>query len=216
MLLSYLLFVLILGVVFQVQLLRNTGGERPRRPHDEESSLPMHLIRPISASLMSQPSSGFRADASASTAKFDRAIQMNVGQTWQYPPRSTQVVPFGHPSLSNKLRDSNLPPSVLSQGAADEGSRTGIKGSGILNSVNTSAGFSDRLTSGVLLCNSKQKSHSEPESSAAPRYVFRKGIVIFCITPLIYIYIYIFVLLIRFLWYFVTADKELHLRLVVK
>lgn len=189
-LLSYLLFALILGVLFQVQLLRSAGGERPRRPHDEESSLPMHLIRPISASLMSQPSSGFRADAS--NAKFDRAIQMNVGQTWQYPPRSSQVVPFGHPSLSNKLRDSNLPPSVLSQGAADEGSRTGIKGSGILSSVNTSGGFSDRITSGVLLCNSKQKSHSEPESSTAPRYVFSKGIVIFCITPLTLPYIYIY------------------------
>lgn len=148
-----------------MKLLRNAGGERPRRPHDEESSLPMHLIRPISASLMSQPSPGFRADAN--NAKFDRAIQMNVGQTWQYPPRSSQVVPYGHPSLSNKLRDSNLPP-VASQGAADEGSRTGIKGSGILSSVNTSGGFSDRIPSGVLLCSSKQKSHSEPESSMAP------------------------------------------------
>lgn len=155
-------------VLFQVQLLRNAGGERPRRPHDEDTSFSMHLARPISASL-AQPSSGFRMDANSS--KFDRAIQMNVGPAWQYPPRSCQAVPFGHPSLSNKLKDSNIVPSISSQGAADEGSRTGIKGSGILSTFNASAGLSDKNLSGLLVGSSKQKSvHiSEPESSMAPR-----------------------------------------------
>ncbi|KAL3500437.1 hypothetical protein ACH5RR_039530 [Cinchona calisaya] len=152
-----------------MKLMRHAGGERPRRSHDEDASFPMHLTRPISASLVSQPPSGARAGSN--TSRLDRGIPMNVGPPWQYPPRSSQVVPFGYQALSNKFRDTNVGPSVISQGAADEGSRTGIKGSGLFSAVNTIGGLSERNCAGAIVSNSKPKSGihiSEPESSTSP------------------------------------------------
>ncbi|XP_027082900.2 uncharacterized protein [Coffea arabica] len=152
-----------------MKLIRHAGGERPRRPQDEDASFPMHLVRPISASLVSQPSSAARVEGN--TSRLDRGIPMNVGPPWQYPPRSSQVFPFGYQGLSNKLRDSSVGPSVISQGAADEGSRTGIKGSGLLSSINTTGGISERNFTGAIVSSSKLKSgihNSEPESSTTP------------------------------------------------
>lgn len=155
---------------FEVQLLRQTGGERPRRPHDEEASFSMHVVRPISASVVSQPSSGARTDAN--TSRLDRGIPMNVGPPWQQPPRSNQAVPFSYQALSSKFRDSIVGPSAISQGAADEGSRTGIKGPGILSSISGSGGISERNFSGPKVSNGKQKSGihaTELETSTTPR-----------------------------------------------
>lgn len=127
----------------------------------------MHQMRPISASLISQSSSG-------GNSKWDRAIPMDLGPTLQYPPRAGQVVPFGHQTPSNRFKDTNPGPSAISRTAADEGSRTGIKGSGILSSINATGGVSERQPSGVLIRTDKQKSTlhiSEPELSATPRSI---------------------------------------------
>ncbi|XP_060216524.1 protein TIFY 8 isoform X1 [Lycium barbarum] len=138
------------------KLLRNAGGERRGRPHDQEMSFVMHQMRPLHASLISQPSATGRTDASAS--KWDRVIPVNVGPTLQYPPRASHVLPFGYQSSANRFGDANAGPSTISQAAADEGSRTGIKGSGILSSINASGGICDRSLSGVPLSGAKQKS----------------------------------------------------------
>ncbi|KAF5936196.1 hypothetical protein HYC85_027325 [Camellia sinensis] len=148
-----------------MKILRNAGGERPRHSHDEAMIFGMHPMRPTPTSRVLQPPTRSRTDASGS--KWERAIPLNVGPSMQYPPRVGQVATFGGQVPSNRFKDANLGPSAISQTAADEGSRTGIKGSGILSSINASSGVSDRNPSGVLLPGSKQKSgthNSEPES----------------------------------------------------
>ncbi|XP_073303256.1 protein TIFY 8-like [Primulina huaijiensis] len=150
------------------KLMRYSGGEQSRQPHDEET-FGVHQLRPIPSSFISQPSQGVRTDAN--NPKWDRAIPANLGSGLQYPPRSGQVAPFGYQTLSSKIRDTNMGTSVVSQTAADEGSRTGIKGSGILSSTNTVGGISGRQPSGVLIRRGEQKSGicvSEPESSISP------------------------------------------------
>ncbi|XP_073055397.1 protein TIFY 8 isoform X2 [Primulina eburnea] len=150
------------------KLMRYSGGEQPRQPHDEET-FGAHQLRTIPSSFISQSSHGGRTDAN--NPKWDRAIPGNLGPGSQYPPRSGQVAPFGYQALSSKIRDTNVGTSVVSQTAADEGSRTGIKGSGILSSINTVGGISGRQPSGVLIRKGEQKSGicvSEPESSISP------------------------------------------------
>ncbi|CAI9094426.1 OLC1v1030167C3 [Oldenlandia corymbosa var. corymbosa] len=153
-----------------MKLLRHSGRERPRRPHDEDSSYSMHAVRPMPAALVAQPSSVGRTDAKNS--RLDRGIPMNVASVWQQPPRSNQVLPFGYPALSSKFRDSHAGPSVILQGAAaDEGSRTGIKGPGILSSINASGGISEKNFSGPKASCDKQKPGihlSELETSTTP------------------------------------------------
>uniref|UniRef100_A0A5B6ZWS8 Protein TIFY n=1 Tax=Davidia involucrata TaxID=16924 RepID=A0A5B6ZWS8_DAVIN len=156
-----------------MKMLRNAGGERPRRSHEEEMFFSMHQMRPTAASLILQPPPGIRTDANVS--RWERAIPINVSPTAQYHPRAGQVSPFGYQIPSNRSKDANVGPSVISHAAADEGSRTGIKGSGILSSINASGGVSERISernpSGLLPSGRKQKSvtHiSEPESSIPP------------------------------------------------
>ncbi|KAJ8557846.1 hypothetical protein K7X08_004612 [Anisodus acutangulus] len=152
------------------KLIRNAGGERCGQPHDQEMSFVMHPTRPFHPSLISQPSATGRTDANAS--KWDRVIPVNVGPTLQYHPRASHVLPFGYQSSANRFGDANAGPSTISQAATDEGSRTGIKGSGILSSINASGGISDRSLSGVPLSGAKQKSGlhlSDLESSNPSR-----------------------------------------------
>nr|ATA66295.1 TIFY8 [Salvia miltiorrhiza] len=153
------------------KLLRYSGGERPKRPHDEEASFGMHQMRPLSASFISQTSTGGRTDNNPS--KWDRATAVNPGPAMQYPPRTGQVMPFGYHAQSNRFKETNVGPSLMSQTAADEGSRTGIKGSGILSSFNAAGAISGsgRQPAGVLIRSGKSKSGaciSEPESSTTP------------------------------------------------
>ena len=144
-----------------MQLLRNgSGGERLRRSNDEDTVFGSQQMRPTSASLIFQPPSG--------VSKLDRPIPMSVGSAAQYPLRGGHFVPFVPPALSNRFREANVNPSNISQSAADEGSRTGIKGPGILSSMNTSGGPSERNASGALPSSSRQKGttfNAEPESS---------------------------------------------------
>ncbi|KAI3738022.1 hypothetical protein L2E82_28040 [Cichorium intybus] len=100
-----------------MKMLRNVGQEQPMRP-------------------ILQPGTSGKPDSNPS--KWERAIPVNVGPVLQYPPRTSQPVPYPYQPLSNRFKDSTMGTSVISQSAADEGSRTGIKGSGIMNSVNVS------------------------------------------------------------------------------
>nr|GLL38165.1 protein TIFY 8-like [Ipomoea trifida] len=165
-----LAFTLILAWSFvEVQLLRGAGGERPRGPpYNEEPSLGVHPMRPLSSSSLSMGARTY-----ANTSKWDR-VPISATPTLQYSPHATQAVSFGYQAPTNRFRDNNAGPSVISQAAADEGSRTGIKGTGgILRSINTSAGMSDNRTlSGVPLSGCKQSfgvQSSEPESSNPSR-----------------------------------------------
>ncbi|CAK7353486.1 unnamed protein product [Dovyalis caffra] len=147
-----------------MKMLKNGGGgERTRRSNDDEVFYCMQSMRPSSASLLLQPSAGNRLDANVS--KWERSIPMGVGA---YPPRGGQFVPFTHQVPTNRFRDTNAGPSIISQSAADEGSRTGIKGPGILSSINAGSSISEKNSSGGLPSGSKPKTgihNSEPESS---------------------------------------------------
>ncbi|CAA0810622.1 Protein TIFY 8 [Striga hermonthica] len=146
------------------KLLRYSSGEGTIRPREEETPFgAMHQMRPITSSFISQ-SSG-RTDTNPS--------KWNPGHTLQYPPRVSQIVPFGyHQGPGNRAKEANAGLPLVSQTAADEGSRTGIKGSaGILSSIGAAGPISGRQPAGVLITSGKQKSAvsiSEPESSTNP------------------------------------------------
>ncbi|OUZ99658.1 Tify [Macleaya cordata] len=153
-----------------MKLIRSsTGGDRPRSSHNEELFFGMQPPRQTSTNtLVVQPPVGSRPDSVAS--KWDRALQMNAGPTAQYPPRHAQFATYVDNISSNKYRDGNAGPSVISQPAADEGSRTGIKGSSILNGINSSSSVFERNSPRVVL--SSRPKHgpqiAEPESSNPP------------------------------------------------
>ncbi|KAL8216873.1 hypothetical protein R6Q57_023710 [Mikania cordata] len=143
-----------------MKMLRNVGAERPRWPQEDEPFMGMHQMRSTSSSSSShmvQP---------ISASKWERAIPVNLGPVLQYPPRSAQVVPYSYQPVSNRFKDSNAGSPMMSQQAADEGSRTGIKGPGILSSVNVSNTVAEP-------CSSKLKSlvsNTEPGSSTPLRH----------------------------------------------
>ncbi|KAK0572137.1 hypothetical protein LWI29_026674 [Acer saccharum] len=153
-----------------MKILRNgAGGERPRRSNDDEVFYGMQSTRPTSASLILQPPTGSRIDANIS--RWDRSIPMNAGPALQYPTRGGQLVPFMHQVPPNRFKDANAGPPIISQSAADEGSRTGIKGPESLRSSNASAAVAEKNSSAVQPSGSKLKPGtliSEPESSTPP------------------------------------------------
>ena len=148
------------------QVLRNAaGGDRSRRPSDDEVLLGMQSMK--QSSQIFQPPSSSKIDAN----KWERSILMNVGPSMQHPPRGGQLAPFVHQMASSKMRDTNAGPSFISQSAADEGSRTGIKGPGILSSINAAAMATEKTPSGLMLGGSRPKPGSSNiiESSTPPR-----------------------------------------------
>ncbi|KAJ0031809.1 hypothetical protein Pint_12743 [Pistacia integerrima] len=153
-----------------MKLLRNgAGGERTRRSNDDEVLCGMQQLRPTSASLILQPSASSRMDPNVS--RWERTIPINAGPAVQYHPRGGQLVPFMHQVVPNRFKDVNAGPSIISQSAADEGSRTGIKGPDILSSVNATGGASEKNSSVILQGGTRPKSGtliSEPESSTPP------------------------------------------------
>lgn len=97
---------------------------------------------------------------------------MNAGPSVQYTPRGAQLVPYMQQISSNKFKEANASPPIISQSAADEGSRTGIKGPEILSTVNASGGVAEKNAFAALPSGSRLKSGafvSEPESSAPSR-----------------------------------------------
>ncbi|RAL52946.1 hypothetical protein DM860_007714 [Cuscuta australis] len=150
-----------------MKLLRSgAGGERCRgSPYNEESPLGVHNpMRPLSPSL-----SMGGATRNYSTTTTSKWVPVNPVPALQYPSHAAQVAPFGYQTPPNRFsRDTNAVagPSLISQTAADEGSRTGIKGSGVLR-------MSDRALSGVPLTVPKQNfgiQSSDPAESSNPRH----------------------------------------------
>ncbi|PKA57209.1 Protein TIFY 8 [Apostasia shenzhenica] len=144
--------------------------DQSRKYLDDEVQLPMQPpLKPASSLII--PSLSSRPDFLAS--KCDRFMQMNPGSVLHYPPRIIQTGAFRDKFTSSYAsKDTNISSILMSQPAADEGSRTGIKGSGVMNVVNTSSGAGERSMAGVLPCISTPKdSHTiEPDSSNGPRY----------------------------------------------
>ncbi|KAI3414465.1 Tify domain-containing protein [Psidium guajava] len=144
------------------------GGERPRRSNEEEVFLGVQPLRQSSGSLILHPGSSSRNEATVS--KWERPMPVNLGSAVQFPPRGGQYVPFVHNVPPNRFREVHPSPPVLSQSAADEGSRTGIKGPGILSSMN--AGTStDKNLSAMLPSGIRSKTatvSTEPESFNPP------------------------------------------------
>ncbi|KAK9079463.1 hypothetical protein SSX86_001135 [Deinandra increscens subsp. villosa] len=135
-----------------MKMMRNVGSERPRWPHEDEPYMNMHQMRPTSSHMV-QP---------MNAARWERAVPVNVGPVLQYPPRAGQVVPYGYQPVSNRFKDSNAGAPLMSQSAADEGSRTGMKGSGVLSLVNVSGTGTDQPSSSKL---KSLVSDTEPGSS---------------------------------------------------
>ncbi|XP_026404548.1 protein TIFY 8-like isoform X2 [Papaver somniferum] len=99
-----------------------------------------HLMKPPG---VSRPDSG--------ASKLERPLQMNASPSSQYTPRHGQFSTYIDKLSSNKYRDGNSGVSIISQPAADEGSRTGIKGSSILNGITASNPVLDRNSPRVIL-----------------------------------------------------------------
>lgn len=122
------------------------------------------LPRPTSSLILQAPLS----------SKSELSGPVTVGWASQYPPREAQFGSVVQLLPSKRFRDpnSNSVPSIISHPAADEGSRTGIRGSSvILTSIKNAnvGGASERnSTSGGLPSGGMAKSSiriSEPESS---------------------------------------------------
>lgn len=102
-----------------------SGGERLRASHYD---MPHHgalQVGAVSASFMLQPN--------RKLAESEQQYNTCIGQS-----------SLSHQIPSSRFRDGSSGPSVLSQLVADEGSRTGNKGSGILSSINVSNVISER------------------------------------------------------------------------
>ncbi|GMG99032.1 hypothetical protein Nepgr_000872 [Nepenthes gracilis] len=141
------------------------GGEGPLNSHYDGPFRGVQPIRPGSASLVLQAKSSNNADVVL--PKWDQSNLMNMGGSMQFIPRMGQASPLGYQLPLNRFRDGTSGPSILSPTAADEGSRTGIKGSGIFSSINSS-----RLRTEKNPCTIPGSStikpanpNSEPESS---------------------------------------------------
>ncbi|XP_056174809.1 protein TIFY 8 isoform X2 [Syzygium oleosum] len=152
-----------------MKILRNgAGGERPRRSNEEEVLLGVQPLRQSSGSLILHPGSSSRNEATVS--KWERPMPMNLGPAVQFAPRGGQYVPFVHNVPPNRFREVHPSPPVLSQSAADEGSRTGIKGPGILSSM-TAGTSSEKNLSAMPPSGNRAKTATlitEPESFNPP------------------------------------------------
>lgn len=131
-------------------------GERLGKSHDDETVFSMQPP-PRPSSLILHPPTGSRPDSLI--YKWERSVPSNPGQMTHYPPRFAQAVNYGEkPSSSSyPYRDAIVTgASLISQAAADEGSRTGIRSSGALTVANPSGGFGERNSAVVLPCSSSR------------------------------------------------------------
>ncbi|PKI51769.1 hypothetical protein CRG98_027817 [Punica granatum] len=127
-----------------MKILRNgAGGERQRRCSEDETFISAHPMRQASASFVLHPGASSRNDPGGS--KWDRSIPLSLGPALQFPPRGVQFAsPLAHHLPPNRYREVHASAPIISQSAADEGSRTGMKGPGILSSVNAAGGGSEK------------------------------------------------------------------------
>ncbi|XP_021758108.1 protein TIFY 8-like [Chenopodium quinoa] len=143
-----------------------SGGDRLKfSPFDGPLHGVPQNIRPLS-SFVSQTTN-------ANFVNSERLNPMNVGgSSMQYNACVMKSSPLMYQAPLSRLRDISSGPPVLSQLAADEGSRTGNKGSGIFNSITAGSNpVTERNPSGLLPsgCNIKPATHiSDPEPSNPP------------------------------------------------
>lgn len=125
-------------------MLRNgMGGERQRRCGNDEAFISTHPMRQASTSFALHPGLNSRNDPGG--LKWDRSIPTSLGPNLQFPNRGCQFSsPLAHHMQANRLREVHATAPVISHSAADEGSRTGMKGPGILSSINAAAGGSEK------------------------------------------------------------------------
>ncbi|KAF6166989.1 hypothetical protein GIB67_030682 [Kingdonia uniflora] len=121
----------------RMKMIGNSAGvERQRRSYNEDLFFGMQPPRLTSTPQIFHPPVGRTPDSIAS--KLERSIMNSGPMTHHYIPRGGQLGTYVDSVFPNRYRDGNAgPSSVISQPAADEGSRTGIKGSGILSTINT-------------------------------------------------------------------------------
>ncbi|KAK1282881.1 Protein TIFY 8 [Acorus calamus] len=125
---------------------------RQRRPHVDD--IPHSIQPPRMTSSSSHPFINSRMDSISS--KWDHPLPpMNPVHMPHHPSRFSQLSPYGDKSSSYAYRDSCMGATLVTPPAADEGSRTGIKGSQILDIVKPCTENADRNSTGAL-CNSNR------------------------------------------------------------
>lgn len=145
------------------------GSEGLGRSHDE---MMISMQPPRPTSLILHPPRSSRSDSLI--PKWERSMPPKPGQMVHYPLRFAQGgTNLDKVTSSYAYKDASTGATSLSQPAADEGSRTGIKDSGILNIINPGSGAGERSSIGVLPCGNRPKAPQaiEPESCNAPRQV---------------------------------------------
>lgn len=147
-----------------MKMLRNeVGGEQLRGSHDDELFFGIQPPRPsCTSSIILKPVIKSRPELVVSS--WERSIPMNVGPMVNYSSRLGQAIP-AEKIASNRYHEASLGAPLISQPAADEGSRTGIKGSGIANVVYTTSKAADRNPAGASPSSSRSKVNLGPHNT---------------------------------------------------
>ncbi|KAG1346230.1 protein TIFY 8 [Cocos nucifera] len=146
---------------------KEVGSGALGRSHNE---MMISMQPPRPTSLILHPPISSRPDSLI--PKWERSMPPNPGQMVHYPLCFAQGgTNIDKVTSSYAYKDASAGATVISQPAADEGSRTGIKDSGILNFINPGSGAGQRNSSGGLPCSNRPKAPQaiEPESWNIPR-----------------------------------------------
>ncbi|XP_072994040.1 protein TIFY 8 isoform X1 [Typha latifolia] len=143
-------------------------SEQSGRSQEDEITFSMQPPqRP--GSLMLRPPAGSRPESPI--LRLERTVPSS-GQMVYYPSRFAQSGTYMDKVSSSSYRCGNasMGATLVSQSAADEGSRTGVKGSGVLKIIDPNSGVGERNLIGLMPCSSKPKVTQmiEPESSNVP------------------------------------------------
>lgn len=144
-------------------------SERQGRSHDEEMMFSTQLPPRPTSSLILHPAASSRPDSLLS--KWERSMPVNPGTMVHYPTRLGQSGTFmDRLSSSYSQRDASTGGTLFSQAAADEGSRTGIKGTGTWGVANPSSGAIERYSTAVLPYSNRPRvpPTNDPESTTIP------------------------------------------------
>lgn len=155
------------------------GGERSRRSDNDESAFAMQLPRPnFTNPFILQPPISSRPELVVSNR--ERSVPVNAGPImYHHPSRLGQFAAYVDKFSSNRYKDTSVITSHITQPAADEGSRTGIKGSGLLNVTNATSGAPERNPTGVLLSSSRSK--ADPQNSDTQTFTPTRWVLCFAV-----------------------------------
>ncbi|XP_038974979.1 protein TIFY 8 isoform X2 [Phoenix dactylifera] len=146
---------------------KEVGSEGLGRSHDE---MMISMQPPRPTSLILHPPLRSRPDSLI--PKWERSMPPNPGQMVHFPLRFAQGgTNIDKVSSSYAYKDASAGATIISQTVADEGSRTGIKDSGIVNIINPGSGAGERNSTGALPGGNRPKVPQaiEPESCTIPR-----------------------------------------------